>query len=215
MYRLNLVTAPATEPVTLTEAKAHMRVTTSSDDDYITDLITTARLHAENLTKRAFINQTWQLYLDSFPNGFDEEFFEGYRESSRISLRMIKQGFVTIPRAPLVSISSIKYYDSADSSTTLSSSVYQVAAYAGDTPPCGRVALKSGQSWPGVELRSMDGVEITFVAGYGANASDVPLQIRQAILEIVTQIYENRGDCVEQMPKAALAHLEQYRIKRL
>ena len=62
-----LITAPATEPVTLDEARSHLRVDFLDDDALIVALITAARLHAEMLTGRSFITTRWKAVLDSFP----------------------------------------------------------------------------------------------------------------------------------------------------
>ena len=68
--------APAVEPVTLTEAKLHLRLSTSAwdaveydtEDDLLNSLIETARGYVENYTHRAIITQTWIAYLETFPN---------------------------------------------------------------------------------------------------------------------------------------------------
>lgn len=57
--------APATEPVGLAEAKLHLRVDTSQDDDLIEALIATAREQAEYLTGQRLITQTWELELSA------------------------------------------------------------------------------------------------------------------------------------------------------
>ena len=64
---LRLAVAPATEPVSASEAKAHLRVTGSGDDTYIGALITAARQLAEQKCNRALITQTWDLVLDAWP----------------------------------------------------------------------------------------------------------------------------------------------------
>ncbi|MCK4385369.1 MAG: phage head-tail connector protein [candidate division Zixibacteria bacterium] len=89
--RLKLKTAPAVEPVTLTEAKNQLRVDGAEDNALITALITTARQLAERDTKRAFITQTWKMYLDSVP----EE--------------------IEIPKPPLQSVESIKTISTVES----------------------------------------------------------------------------------------------------
>ena len=62
-----LVTAPAAEPLTLAEAKLHLRVDDTADDALIGALITAARQHAEHDTRRALVTQTWKLALDASP----------------------------------------------------------------------------------------------------------------------------------------------------
>lgn len=64
MY-LRLVTPPAVEPVTLEEAKQHLKIDGNEDDSLINALITAARQRAEEYTRRAFITQTWEVAVDS------------------------------------------------------------------------------------------------------------------------------------------------------
>lgn len=189
---LKLITAPATEPVTASEAKSHLRVDTTADDTLIGTLITAARQHVENHLRRALITQTWELVMDAFPAG----------------------DVIRLPRPPLVSVTSIKYTDVAGSESTFSS-----AAYVVDTDSTkGRVVLKSGESWPSDTLAAANGVRVRYVAGYGSAAA-VPNPIRQAILLLIGTLYENResvlvaqGVTVAQLPFGVEALLMPYRI---
>ena len=165
---LILITAPTVEPVSLAEAKAHLRIDIDDDDTLIGGLITAARSHLENTArpKLAMINQTWEYIADSWPAG------------DTLQLRPY----------PLQSVLSITYTDDDSAESTFSSGSYQVDTH---TQP-GRLRLKSSVSWPGVSLREMNGLAIRFVAGYGAAGSAVPVQLRQAILLLVGHWYENR-----------------------
>ena len=189
---LKLITAPATEPVSTSEAKSHLRVDTTADDTLIGTLITAARQHVENHLRRALITQTWELVMDAFPAG----------------------DVIRLPRPPLVSVTSIKYTDVAGSESTFSS-----AAYVVDTDSTkGRVVLKSGESWPSDTLAAANGVRVRYVAGYGSAAA-VPNPIRQAVLLLIGTLYENResvlvaqGVTVAQLPFGVEALLMPYRI---
>ena len=61
----------ASEPVSLAEAKLHLKLSDipedSSEDTLITDLISVAREYCEKYTKRDFMGKTYEYYLDSFP----------------------------------------------------------------------------------------------------------------------------------------------------
>lgn len=157
---------PAVEPVTLTEAKSHLRVDIDDDDTLITSLITTAREYVELAARRALITQTWRYSLDEWPDSHQIE----------------------IPRPPLQSVSSIVYIESDGTSNTWTTDEYDVDT---DREP-GRVVLAYGESWPSETLRPMSPIQITFVAGYGSSASDVPEIYRQAVLLLVGHWYENR-----------------------
>ena len=191
-YRLDLVTAPSIEPVTLTEAKDFMRVTGTDDDALITGLIIAARTGAESFTRRAFITQNWNMFLDNWPSARDNVWWSGVRQIPLSALTGISQ--IEMPKTPLISVTHIKTYDDADAATTFASSNYHVRAYTGDFATVGRISLKQSSSWPSF-TRTVDGIEIQFVAGYGTAAADVPNQIKQAILLEVTELYENRGEC--------------------
>lgn len=189
---LKLITAPAAEPVSTSEAKSHLRVDTTADDTYIGTLITVARQNVESHLRRALISQTWEVVLDDFP-----------------------AGVIRLPKPPLASVTSIKYTDDEGNESTYSSANYVVDS---DTEP-GRVVLKSGQTWPAVTLAAANGVRVRYVAGYGAAGSNVPQAIRQAILLVIGSLYENREDVlvaqgvsIGVLPFGVVALLAPYRI---
>ncbi|HUJ04057.1 MAG TPA: head-tail connector protein [Rhizomicrobium sp.] len=200
---LELVTPPAAEPVTLSDAKLHLKVDTGDDDALITSLIAAARARAEWHTGRAFITQSWRLWLDGWP---------GARGDGGLppALSATPPVPISIPLPPLASVDSITTYAMDDSATVMDTSMYQA-----DTASApGRIALKVGVA-PPVNLRSLNAIAIAFTAGYGASASDVPDAILRAILMIVADLYANRGDAGVETSAAALATLAPYRILNL
>ncbi len=64
---LLLISGPAEEPVTLAEARAHLRLDTADEDALLTAFITAARAALEGETRRAFVTQSWRLLLDDWP----------------------------------------------------------------------------------------------------------------------------------------------------
>jgi len=192
-FRLNLKTRPAVEPVSLDEAKTHLRVDDKTENKLIDVLITVARKEAELVTRRAFANQTWQMFLDRWPEG----------------------SVLELPFSPLSSVVQIQSFDDSGSPTIFATSNYHVFTYLGDAPAPGRIVLKTGAT-PPIATRSGDGVEIEFVAGYGANACDIPEPIRNAILEEITFRFENRGDCSDGIKSPiAKAMLNQFKVMEL
>lgn len=186
---LKLITGPAVEPVTVTEAKAHLRVDFADDDTYIETLITAARMWVEEFTRRALVTQTWELVGDGWPAG------------DRIAL----------PLGRLQSVTSITGTDEDGTATVVSSSSYVVDA---NGEP-GRVVLKSSSAWPSTTVKP-GGFAVRFVAGYGLAAA-VPGPVKAAILLLVGHLYENREDVVvglmaTQVPMGARALLWPYRI---
>jgi len=160
-------TPPATEPVTLAEAKLHCRVDISDDDAWFTTAIAAARLACETECKRAFVTQTWTLYLDRFP------VVTGSRP-----LRSIR-----MPLPPLVSVTTIKYIDGNGTQQTLAAGKYKVDA-AGDP---GVIVPAYGESWPDTRDEP-NAVEIEFVCG----GASVDPRVKQGVLMLVAHWYENR-----------------------
>lgn len=172
-YRsLTRQTAPAVEPVTVTEAKAHCRVDTSDDDAYIGTLITAARQWAEEYLDRSLIHQQWTVRLDRFPYEID------------------------LPRPPIATagtttVVSLTYTLGDESTATLSETAYRVDR--SSTPAVVR-QLRAG-SWP-ANLDDYNAVTVTYWAGYGATGASVPAAIRHAILMLVSHWYETRSASV-------------------
>jgi uncharacterized phiE125 gp8 family phage protein len=194
---LVLITAPAVEPITLVEARAHLRITadgsppTHADDDYVTALIQAARQHLDGKDgwlNRALITQTWELVLDEFP---DQE--------------------IRIPLPPLQSITSIKYDDADGVEQTVDPANYVVDTKAQP----GWVVPVSTYSWPST-MDTINAVRVRFAAGYGAAGTNVPMPIRQAMLLLVGAWYQSResvviGTIVNELPMAVDALLAPYR----
>ena len=162
---IKVITPPALEPVTLGEARLHCRVDVEDDDDLLLRLIMAARQYAEQREWRAYLTQTLELYLDCWPVRTE----------------------IWLPRPPLQSITSVKYYDEDDVEYTLASTAYLVDSV---SQP-GRLVLRSGQSWPSATLRPANAIVIRFVAGW-ASLGELPLRIRQAMLLLIGHWYENR-----------------------
>lgn len=162
---LQVVTAAAVSSVSLLEAKNHLRVDISDDDSYIVNLVQLATGTVELQARRAFVNRTYDYFLDAWP-------------SSVISLL----------NPPLVSVTGVYYTDQDGSEVEFDSANYHVDTY---REP-GRVVLKSTASWPSTQLADINGVRVRFVAGYGATSAVVPEYYRQAILLLVGHYYENR-----------------------
>lgn len=150
-YSITTVTPPASEPLSLADAKLHLRVDATDEDTLISSLITAARLWCESLAGRAFVTQTLAVRYDEFPD------------------------VIVLPRVPVASVTSIQYVDTAGTTQTLDASLYQVDIYSVPS----RIAPAYGQSWP-LTREQMSAVTVTFTAGV-ANTSvpaDVVLAIK-------------------------------------
>jgi uncharacterized phiE125 gp8 family phage protein len=151
------------EPVTLSEAKAHLRAIGTSDDTYITALITAARQICEDKVQRTLLQTDWELTLDAFP--------------CAIPLRM--------PR--VMSVLEVAYLDEAGASQVLAPSDYLVD----DKSEPGWIVPAYGLAWPATRDQP-NAVTVEYRCGYGASASLVPAPIKSWILLMIGALYENR-----------------------
>lgn len=157
---LRLITAPATKPVTTAEAKAQCRVDSSDEDTLIDTYIAAATSFVEFYTGRALISQTWELVLDDFSDA------------------------ILIPKGPVVSITSVKYFDTADVEQTLAADQYALDSA---SDPAWLVR-PDDVTYPEV-ADGVNNVIIRFVAGY----STLPAEIKAAILVLIASWFDNRS----------------------
>jgi uncharacterized phiE125 gp8 family phage protein len=198
--RMKLLTAPAAEPVTFADFQARTHCS-GQDETFVQGLLKTGRLKGERFCRRAFITQTWQLWFDVGCGAGDQDDF-WYTDSPQAKHWRFMPAVIELPRPPLISVSSIKYYldDGVEAATTFTSTYYQTST----TGELGRVRLKTGRTWP-TGLRAMDSLVIEYTAGYGPAASDVPQDIKDGILEYAAFMYENREGQRSQNEGGAIA----------
>ena len=181
-FKLQLVTAPSVEPVSLSEAKLHLRVDVSDDDTLITSLIKSARLWCETQCGRAFISQQLRLSLDGFPADIGD-FYD-----VETAILLARGCRILLPRPKLISVDSITHVDANGVTQTLDPSSYQ--ADLEDEP--GAVLPAVSGYWPVTQYGKVNAVQITYTAGYGPAASDVDERAKIAIKLLVAHWYENR-----------------------
>jgi len=172
-YRsLTTLTEPVNEPVTLFEAKAYLRVDNTDEDTLISTLITAARQWVESYLDRALILRQLVLRFDTFPVEIE------------------------LPQPPLSSAGtttaiSLTYTLETGTTATLSSSEYRIDR----TSTPGVLRQNYSGSWPG-HLNDYNSIAVTYWAGYGSGASDIPPPIKNAILLMVGHLFENRSAVV-------------------
>ena len=175
---------PSVEPVTVAEAKSHLRVDTSDDDTYIGTLITAAREWVEAYLDRTLVHTQWRMRLERFPTD--------------------SQYPIELPRPPVVSSGTatavtITYTPSAGASTvTLDATEYRVDRQA--TPGVCRPLY--GQTWPS-HLVDQNSTTVTWWAGYSSDGTSVPAPVKSAILMLVAHLWRNR----EMTAEAALSEV--------
>ena len=182
------VTAASQEPVTLAEVKDHLVIDHGDDDSYLSTLVTTVVAYLESVQDRGLVSTTYDLKLDRFPSG---------------------GGVIELPRAPLSSVTSVKYQDTDDVETTLSSSLYTVDT--ASTP--GRLQPAYDESWPSTRGHVHD-VTVRFVAGYG-DPADVPRPHRHEILLRVADLYEHREAAVTGRHEESFAASALFQMNRV
>ncbi|MFV0296909.1 MAG: head-tail connector protein, partial [Hyphomicrobiaceae bacterium] len=162
---LVMTNGPSLEPVSLAEAKAHLRIDQADEDPLIQSLVITSRLHIEAALGLALVTQGWSLFLDRWP----------------------KPGRITLPLGPVTALDAVRVWSDLTQFETLPVTDFYLDG-AGHPP---RLALLPAVSTPQPQ-RPVNGIEIAFTAGYGGAADDVPAPIRHALLLLVAHWYENR-----------------------
>jgi uncharacterized phiE125 gp8 family phage protein len=182
-YGLTVSSAPSVEPVTVAQAKAFARVEHGEEEDDWERWITAARVEAETYTQRSLVNTTWSMKFDTFPD--DSE--------------------IKIPRAPLVSVTSVKYLAAATGTeTTIDSGDYSVLT----SQEPGLIVPAYGEVWP-TPRDFWEAVRVVFIAGYGSTAASVPAGLREWICRVCAYWNENR-DMGEKLPEAFYLMLAPY-----
>ena len=213
--RLQVTTAPVNLPVTLDEAKTQANIDDdfTDDDALILGYVRTATDDVENNTGRALITRTYTLFLDDWPKGAGKDtIWEGWREGAETTLLSPVRA-LDLPRPPLIAVTSISTFDDSDVETTYAATNYFVDNV---TQP-GRVVLRKSAAAPNPD-RVASGVKMVFTAGYGPSFTDVSQGLRDAILQEVAFLYENRGDCAPEKAlhaSGAAALLGPYRILKV
>lgn len=185
------------EPVTLAEAKLQARVEFDDDDALIWALVTAARKYAEARLRSALITQTWTLMLDSFPSAggyYNRAIREIWPSLGGLpsglgfypGLIPNSTGVIDLPLPPLQSVASVNYYDFAGNFNTVSPSTYNVSLQFSP-----RIQPQYSLVWP-ISRPTIDSVQITFTSGYGNFPSNVPVNVKHAMLMHVAHLYENR-----------------------
>lgn len=174
---LSLVTAPASEPVTLAEAKIHLGVDGTEWDTYIPGLIIAARKNIENITRRRLVQQTWDYTLPWFP-----------------------VDAILLPNLPVSSVTFVNYVNSAGATVSFSSGASpDLPLYDVETDgPRAKVFPKFNVSWP-ITRDHGNAVTVRYIAGYEPatdspidHAANVPGDLKEAIKLMIGDMFENR-----------------------
>ena len=138
--------AGAPEPVSLAQAKLHLRTDCDDEDVMIGVNITTARVAAEDRLQRALVPSTWQLTLDTWP------------------------AVIELHRPPLQTVESVRYFDEAGQLQTVPPADYIIDLA---SEPA-RLVPAPGKAWPALQDR-INAVQIDYTAGYPAGQVPAPV----------------------------------------
>jgi uncharacterized phiE125 gp8 family phage protein len=180
-----VTTAPVNEPWTLAEVKSYLKIDDSNEDSMLNTLIKGARMVAESYLNQGLITQTVTEKLDK-----------------------LGDPTIYLSVSPVLAVSSFQYANSENTTATFAATDYVVDTF---SKPA-RLNLGYGKTWPTL-YGNINDVTITYTVGYGTESSAVPFQIRQAILLMVADTYENRQDYVRKLPTASQYLLDQYRVQ--
>jgi len=189
MKTYQVITPASTYPVSLTEAKSHLKVDTTADDTYITSIIKAATQLSEEYTNRFFINTV----IDQTCSDFAQ--------------------LQTLFKSKVSAVAHVKYYDNDNSLQTLSASIYDTQLQYEPS----QIQLAENQSFPSITKRN-DAVVARYTVGYGSAASDVPEIIKQAILLTIGNFYQNRNSVVigriaTELPQNSKWLLDTYKVQ--
>jgi uncharacterized phiE125 gp8 family phage protein len=165
----------------------------TTEDSLVASLITAARIYGEKYTGRGFATQTVIAYLDDFPS----------------------EDYIELPKAPLQSVTSVKYKDTAGTETTMTVTTQYIVD---SDRQVGRIVLPYGVTWPTATLYTVNPISITYVAGY----TSLPQPLKQAMLLMIGNWYENRenspeiiGGSYNEIGFHAKALMDMYRVRWL
>ena len=139
---LQLVSPPSEEPVSLWEAKLHLRVDFDEDDMLIASLITAARQAAETLTGRQFTTARWKQVLDCFPGSS----LMGVPAGQVFSL---PGHAILLFKTPVQSVVSINYLDMGSALQVMPAATYTVRS---GRSACRRLVRYRSPSMPGMAV---------------------------------------------------------------
>ena len=195
MPSLIVKTPPAVEPISLAEAKAHLRVDMTDDDATIQHLIRSARHALETRYDRAIITQSLVLGRDYFPSFYGLGYtwtpggWFGQYWMTQYTTQELNWGYIAL-RPPVQSITSVTYIDTSGNSQIWPSTNYGLD---GDSEP-GRLYLLPGKTFP-TTAQQLATVKIEFVSG-NTSPDLVPADIREAVKLLMAHYYENREETV-------------------
>jgi uncharacterized phiE125 gp8 family phage protein len=204
--------APSAAPITLAQARAHLRVDYTDEDDFISMLIDVATQlfdgtgkHRDGVLGCAMMTQTWVLETSHWVVPFRHKL-----------PRLASDYRIWIDHGPVQSIGSIKVY-TKNVLVDWPSDQWRV----GHEDTRSFITAAPDGNWPAFDFRE-DAFQVTYTAGYGDNATDVPAPLRAAMLLMIGHLYENRQSVVVdasrvqalEVPQGVAALIAPYKVNK-
>ena len=182
-----LVTAATMAPLSVQDAKMHLKAISDHEDLLVESWIAAATQYFEEQTGRPILSQTWEYWLDAFP----------------------LESVIEIPHPPLREVESVTYMSDGEvvtlSDGSPTTALWRASTPAGDYAKRGWIESISG-TWPTADTRR-DAVRIRYTAGYAESQSAVPSLVRAALLLLVGQfdqfraeLHVSQGARIERLP---------------
>lgn len=206
MATLKLLQPPAEYPVTVEEAKTYLRVDGNHEDGRILTMISAAVESLEAYCDQKFISQKWAQYFDFWPKKSKQLWWDGVKELP-VSELYSDSREICLMIGPLISIEEFNTYPDSGTAVLFPADQYIID----NSGPFGRIALPMGGVWPTTILRKLNGIEIKCTVGIAPNAAACPNTIKQAVLEFVGNLYEQRGDEKTVIPNTSMMLLNPYK----
>lgn len=189
---LMLISPPAQEPLTLSDIKEHLRLTTNDDDSAVSQLLVAARHALEARAGLAFLPQQWRLSVDG--------------SGGHAGCRAYGYSDIILPITPIRTIDQIECVHQDGTKM-----VIEPDQYITQTGSVGRIQIKG--SLP-ISIKPFGGLEITFTAGHDA-IDRIPAELRHAIRLLTAHFFENRESAGERrvfsIPRTIDALIAPYR----
>jgi len=198
-FNYKVITPPTNRAVTLDEFKAYAKISSTADDATIAIILDSAIAYGQQYTRRIFIDTEFETFRDEF---------------------ICRSNYIELRRSPFDSLSTngFQYRDQDDNWVDVDSSIYDIV----EESDYSEITLFNDASWPDIgDKRDYQNVRIRFTAGYGADSSFVPAEIKNAIMIHALFAYQNRGDCDKcncdgsNLPSSAKTLYDMYRIIEL
>jgi uncharacterized phiE125 gp8 family phage protein len=191
LLKLIRIAEPIVDVVSDAEQKAFSKIDLTDDDALVTTLNETATRYITDRLQRSLVFETFENYLDAFPQSGCP---------------------IEICRTPLSSVTSITYTDTDGNPQTLAATEYKVD----DKIEPAAIWEAFQKTWPSTR-DEVNSVKVTFVAGFGAAATDVGEEFKTIIKHMFAHLYEHREPMKDktwvEIPEHLNALIAKYEIK--